>query len=50
VGQIAGCDNQLRLEPFHKPRQRVLYFFLLMCTRVEIGYMEEARVHNRTRL
>jgi hypothetical protein len=50
VGQIAGGDNQLRLEPFHEPRQRVLYFSFLMCTRVEIRYMEEPRVHNRTRL
>ena len=50
MGQIAGRDHQLRLEPFHEPRQRVLYSCLLMCTRVEIGYMEEPRVHNRTRL
>jgi len=50
VGQIAGGDHELGLEPFHEPRQRVLYFFLLVCTRVEIGYMEEPRVHNRTRL
>ena len=48
--EIAGRDDQLRLEPFHEPRQRVLYFPLLMCTRVEVGYMEEPRVHNRTRL
>ncbi len=50
MGQIAGCDNQPGLEPFHEPRQRVLYFYLLVCTRMEIGYMEEPRVHNRTRL
>jgi hypothetical protein len=28
----------------------VLYFLFLVCTRVQIGYMEESRVHNRARL
>ena len=50
VGQIAGSDYELGLEPFHEPRQRVLYFQLLMCTRMQVGNMEEPRVHNRTRL
>jgi hypothetical protein len=50
MGEIAGSDDEPGLEPFHEPCQRVLYFCLLMCTRVEIGYMEEPRVHNRTRL
>jgi hypothetical protein len=50
VGKIARGDHELGLEPFGEPCQRVLYFFLLMCAYVEIRYMEEPRVHNRTRL
>jgi hypothetical protein len=50
VGEIPGSDDELRLQPLHEPPQRLLYFVLLMCTRVEVGNMEEPRVHKRTRL
>ena len=50
VREIAGSYDELGLHPLHEPRQRLLYFGLRMCTRVQVGYMEEPRVHNRTRL
>jgi hypothetical protein len=34
----------------HEPPQRPLHFAVLVCTRVQVGYMEEPGVHNRTRL
>ena len=48
--EIAGSHDELRFQPLHEPRQRLLYFRLPMCTRVQVGYMEEPRFHNRTRL
>ena len=48
--EIAGRDDELRLEPLDEPRERLLDVPLLMCTHVEVGNMEEPRVHNRTRL
>ena len=50
VREIARSDDELRVEPLHQPRQRLLDLALLMCTRVQVGNMEEPRVHNRTRL
>jgi hypothetical protein len=50
VRKIARSDYELRIEPLDQPRQRPLDFAFLMCTRVEVGNMEEPRVHNRTRL
>ena len=50
VREIAGRDHELGLEPLHEPRQRLLDLPLRMCTRVQVGYMEEPRGHNRTRL
>jgi hypothetical protein len=50
VRKIAGGDDELRLQPLREPRKSALDLTLLMCTRVEVGYMEEPRVHNRTRL
>jgi len=48
--EIAGSHDELRFQPLHEPRQRLLNFRLPMCTRVQVGYMEEPRFHNRTRL
>ena len=50
VREIAGRDDELRLQPLHEPRERLLDVLLLMCARVQVGNMEEPRVHNRTRL
>jgi hypothetical protein len=50
VREIAGGHDQLGLQPLHEPRQTLLDLALLLCTRVEVGYMEEPGVHDRTRL
>jgi hypothetical protein len=50
IGEIAGGDDQLRADPLYEPRQSPLDLRRLTCTRVEIGYMKEARGHNRMRL
>jgi hypothetical protein len=50
VREIARSDYELRVEPLYQPRQRLLDFALFMYTRVQVGNMEEPRVHNRTRL
>jgi hypothetical protein len=50
VRQIAGSHDQLRLQPLHEPCQPLLDLALFVCTRMKVGYMEEPRVHNRTRL
>jgi hypothetical protein len=50
VRQIARRNDELGLQPLHEPRQRLLDVPLLLCTHVEVGYMEEAGFHNRTRL
>src|SRR5262249_54742131 len=41
VREIAGGHDELGLEPLRQPLQRLLDFPLLMCTRVEVGNMEE---------
>ena len=48
--EIAGGDDELRLQPLDEPRQRLLDLPFLMCTRVQVGNMEKPGVHNRTRL
>jgi hypothetical protein len=48
--EIAGRDDQLRLDPLDEPRERTPSFRILVCTDVEVGYMEEAGSHERTRL
>jgi hypothetical protein len=50
VGEIAGGDDQLRLEPLDQRGQGVLDRGVLRCTRVQVGYMEEAPRHDRMRL
>jgi hypothetical protein len=50
VREIAGSNDELRLQPVHEPRQRLLHLPLLVCTRVQVGNMEEPGVHDRTRL
>jgi hypothetical protein len=50
VPEIAGRHDELRFEPLREAPERPLDFRLLMCTRVEVGNMEEPRVHDRTRL
>ena len=50
VGEIARGDDQRRPDPSHEGGERRLDFGSLVCTRMEIGYMEEARRHDRMRL
>jgi hypothetical protein len=50
VREIAGRDDQLRLYATDQCAQRTLDLRILVCTRVQIGYMEEGRRHDRMRL
>jgi hypothetical protein len=50
VREIAGGDDELRLEALDQSRQGRPRLPLLVCTCVQVGYMEEPGVHNRTRL
>jgi hypothetical protein len=48
--EIARRDDELRLDPLDEPGERPPGFRILVCTGVEVGYMEEAGIHERTRL
>ena len=48
--EIAGGDDELGLDALDQPRDRLLDLPLLVCTHMQVGYMEEPGVHNRTRL
>jgi hypothetical protein len=50
VRQVARRDDERRLDPAHEGGERRLDLGSLVCTRVEIGYMEEACRHDRMRL
>ena len=50
MGQVARRDDELRLEPFDEGGECVLDRRILRCTRVQVGYMEEAPRHDRMRL
>jgi hypothetical protein len=50
VREIARRDDDFGLQPLDEPRQRALDFAVFMCTHVQVGYMEEPGVHDRTRL
>ena len=50
VGEIARGDDQLRADPTDEGGQGLLDLKILTCTRVKIGYMEEACRHDRMRL
>jgi hypothetical protein len=50
VGEIARGDDQFRADPADEGGQRPLDLQILTCTRMEIGYMEEACRHDRMRL
>ena len=50
VGQVARGDDQLGLEPFDERGEGLLDRRILRCTRVQVGYMEEAPRHDRMRL
>jgi hypothetical protein len=50
VGQVAGGDDELGSEPLHERRQGRHDLRILVCTRVKIGYVEEAHRHDRMRL
>ena len=50
VCEIARSHDELWVEPLHQPRQGALDPVLLMCTRMQVGNMEEPDVHDRTRL
>ena len=50
VRQIAGRDDQLGVDAAEQGAQRRLDLRVLACTRVEIGYMEDAGRHDRMRL
>src|SRR5207248_564913 len=50
VGQIARGDDELGAEPPHEAREGRLDLPILACTRVKIGYVQEAYRHDRMRL
>ena len=50
VGQIPRCDDQLDVDPADQVLQSILDGRVLACTRMEIGYMEDAGRHDRMRL
>ena len=50
MGEVARGDDQFRADPADEGAQRLLDLQILVCTRVEIGYMEEACRHDRMRL
>jgi hypothetical protein len=50
VREIAGGDDELGPDPLDEGGERLLDLGILACTRVEIGYMEEACRHDRMRL
>jgi hypothetical protein len=50
VGEVARCDDQLRLGALHEPRECTFDLRLLMCTHMQVGNMEEHCPHDRTRL
>jgi hypothetical protein len=50
VGEIARGDDQLWADPADEGGQGLLDLQILTCTRVKIGYMEEACRHDRMRL
>jgi hypothetical protein len=50
MGQIARRDDELWLDALDEPRERARGLWFLVCTHVQVGYMEEAGVHERTRL
>ena len=50
IREVAGGDDERRLDPAHESGQRRLDLGILVCTRMKIGYMEEACRHDRMRL
>jgi hypothetical protein len=50
VGEVAGRDDQLRIDPLDEPSQGRRHLRLLTCTGVEIGYVQDAGGHDRMRL
>ncbi len=50
VGQVARGHDHFGLDPLDQGRQGSLDRGILACTRVQIGYMEEATRHDRMRL
>jgi hypothetical protein len=50
VGEIAGRDDQLGVDPADEAAQRRLDLGILVCTRMKIGYVEDAGGHDRMRL
>jgi hypothetical protein len=50
MGEIAGGHDELGLQPLYKARESALDLRLRVCTRVQVGNMEEPGGHNRTRL
>jgi hypothetical protein len=50
VGEIARRDDQFRADPADEGGEGLLDLRILVCTRVKIGYMEEACRHDRMRL
>jgi hypothetical protein len=50
MGEIARRDDELRLVPLDEPRKRRRHVEVLVRPDVEVGYVEEACCHGRTRL
>jgi hypothetical protein len=50
VREVPGRDDQLRPDMVDQRGESALDIRVLACTRVEIGYMQEAPRHDRMRL
>jgi hypothetical protein len=50
VGQIAGGDDQFRLQPLQQIGQRMLQYRVVARSEMEIRKVEDARIHRRSRL
>jgi hypothetical protein len=50
VREVPRRDDQLRLGPLDESAQNPFDLPILACTRMQIGYMEEAYRHDRMRL
>ena len=50
VREVAGRDDELGRDPVDECRQRLLDLRVLVCTRVEIGNMQDPCGHERMRL
>jgi len=50
VGEIARGDDDVRGDIGGHRRHRMVHVFVVACTHVQIGYVQDARRHSRMRL